>query len=372
MHCRRWACLSRFAGACCCALSASPAAAQWLAIPLESSSSFHSSQVNAVTDGAQGGEGVFGTGVFRPLLWNGAASSWMDLSPTTSGGGRILGMAGGEQVGQFTPGAALWHGTPQSWVNLHPAGAFVSAARATNGAEQVGDVTISPGGFPQAALWHGSAQSYVNLQPPGAIQSIATSVDQGRQGGGISLPGFVSHAGLWSGTAASFVDLHPVGADFLESGINGMAAGQQAGWSRRQSAPNIHAAIWAGTASSWADLNPPGAGLSILLATCGVAQAGYANLSGTNSAGVWFGTPGSFVNLAASLPPGLYYESNATSVAVSGSTAYVGGYATSVNTSQREAFLWIGPVPAPPGLALLAGAGLLAARRRARGRLLPS
>jgi hypothetical protein len=155
----------------------------------------------------------------------------------------------------------------------------------------------------------------------------------------------------------------------LESGITSMSEGQQAGWSRRQSNPNTHAALWAGTAASWRDINPPSAGLSILFATCGIAQAGYANIGGVITAGVWFGTAESFVRLDTYLPQGVYYESVATSVSVADGMLYVGGYAANAGNSYREAYVWVAPVPGPPGIHLLVAAGALAVRwRRPHGR----
>ena len=99
-----------------------------------------------------------------------------------------------------------------------------------------------------------------------------------------------------------------------------------------------------------------------MFATCGSAQVGKAFVGlPQGGAGIWFGTPDSFVSLAAYLPAG-YVESTATSVAFDGQTYYVGGYATNVATNMHEAFLWVG-VPEPAaGLVVLAG--MLGMRRR--------
>ncbi|MEX2218286.1 MAG: hypothetical protein WD749_05950, partial [Phycisphaerales bacterium] len=85
-------------------------------------------------------------------------------------------------------------------------------------------------------------------------------------------------------------------------------------------------------------------------------------LGGVNGAGVWFGTPESFLSIHQYLPPG-YFNSVATSVAVENGTLYVGGYAWN-GASQQEAFLWTGPIPAPGALLPLAAAGVFAWRRR--------
>lgn len=175
------------------------------------------------------------------------------------------------------------------------------------------------------------------------------------------MPNTANRAALWSGTAESFVSLHP-GPEFRDSDVFGMAPGQQVGYAGRIG-QNHHAALWTGSAESHIDLNPPIAGFSVLLATCGSAQVGYAstNLHGV-TAGDWFGTPESFVPLAPFLPPG-YGQSIAPSVAFDGSQYLVGGYARNLATNRDEAFLWIG-VPGPGSAAVLIGAGAWAVRRR--------
>ncbi|MEX2218956.1 MAG: hypothetical protein WD749_09370 [Phycisphaerales bacterium] len=258
-------------------------------------------------------------------------------------------------MGTSNVGATLW--TTGGIVSLHPPAATIgSLAYAMAGNQQVGDAIVAVS-VSHAALWTGSSGSFVDLHPAGATDSRARATD-GTFQGGWTLGGGANRAALWAGTAASHVSLHPAGG--LSSRIFGMAPGEQVGVARFFGS-NDHAALWRGSAASYLDMNPPGAGLSTLNATCGVAQVGYANLGGVNGAGVWFGTPESFLSLHQFLPHG-YFQSVATSVVVEGGTLYVGGYATT--PSGDEAFLWTGPIPAPGALGLLVGAGLLAARRR--------
>jgi hypothetical protein len=267
-----------------------------------------------------------------------------------------------DEVGVVSLHAALWHGTAASFVDLHPPGYYLSAAEATSGQEQVGYVQAGPSTQQHAVLWRGSAQSMVMLEPTGAVSSDALAAVPGLQGGSVQFPTSL-HAGLWSGTAASFVDLNPSGV--LNSWINGMAPGQQVG-----AVTPMHAALWRGTAASFMDLNPPGAGISILYGTCGTAQVGYANTFPWGvTAGIWFGTPESFVPLAPSLPPG-YEDSVAKAVYEQNGVFYVGGLAWNIAAEHYEAFLWVG-VPEPAGMSLL-GASLVVAARRRRSAANPS
>ena len=150
--------------------------------------------------------------------------------------------------------------------------------------------------------------------------------------------------------------MNPPGA--FSSAITGMALGEQVGYANFGA--GHHAILWRGTPESAVDMHPPWLfGVSELRATCGSAQVGVVQ-GGT--AGIWFGTPGSFVDLAQFLPSG-YGASVATSVAELNGTFYVGGYAYRAGTLDREAILWIG-IPAPASAPVLLAAGVLAWRRR--------
>ena len=142
-----------------------------------------------------------------------------------------------------------------------------------------------------------------------------------------------------------------------------MVPGQQVGWARIPFQTE-HAAMWHGSAASHIDMNPSGAGGSHLWATCGSAQVGDANIGAGIVAGIWFGTPESFVNLAAFLP-GQWDRTYATSIVQQDGLYYVGGYGYPAAGGGPEAFYWVG-VPAPgTGIGLLLGAPVLARRRRA-------
>lgn len=298
----------------------------------------------------------------QPLMWSGSSAAWTSLaSPGT--GGVIYAADATHQVGAGGGGgAALWSGSASTLISLHPPGLFYSEARAISGANQFGYTIASITAPLVAAKWSGSAASYISMNPPSAPSSSINAAWADQQGGtasfGTSL--YPQRAGLWTGTAASFINIHP-GA-YLESYISGMGPGEQVGSARAATTFN-HAALWHGTAQSFVDLDP-GFGYSGALATIGGVQAGFANTTGgtITHAGLWFGSASSFLDLSQFLPAG-YFDSVATSIATDGSSYFVGGYGTSPTTGYRDAFLWVGSVPSPPGLALLATAGLLAVRR---------
>ena len=335
--------------------------AQWTAIDLNGSG-LTSSQVNAVVPGMQAGSALgFGNGD-HAILWSGSSSGWMDLTPTGASAD-VYGMTPTQQVGSFrVPAglhAAIWSGSPQTLIDLgFAAGRTGASLNATDGQEQVGRADTA------AYLWHGTAGSAVSLHPAGAALSNALAVADGHEGGWIQLTNGSGpyHAALWSGSAASFVDMN--GA-FLESQVLGMAAGQQVGWARPFGAGGPYAIVWNGTAASAVNFNPPGAGTSTLWATCGSAQAGSAPFAGFGGdAGIWFGTPGSFVDLAAFLPAGMFYNSAATCIAEQNGVYYVGGYASPAAGGGNHAFLWIG-VPSPgAGMILALGCAVFAHRHR--------
>ena len=157
--------------------------------------------------------------------------------------------------------------------------------------------------------------------------------------------------------------MNPSGA--LQSGITGMAPGIQVGSFDRQM-QNAHAALWRDTPESMVDLNPVTAGFSSCNGTNGAAQVGSAgDVIWGNTAAVWFGSAASYVPLAQFLPAGQYFQSEAFAVSTFNGQYYVSGFASRTSDHVSEAFLWVG-VPGPGGLALLAGAGLLASLSRRR------
>jgi hypothetical protein len=264
------------------------------------------SVANAVANGQQGGWSccfppvVSGGGVVNhPVLWNGTAASWTDLSPTGSSG-VVAAMFGGLQVGtsdiQSHDHAGVWAGTAASWLDLHPASTLASTGVDTDGTQQVGYALID--GNTRASLWSGSAGSWVNLHPNAALASRALSVNAGQQVGWASYP-IAQHAHLWKGTKNSLVDLHPAGAS--QSRASGVHAGQQVG-TVNFIGGGQHAGLWSGTAASWLDLHT-------------------------------------------FLPPE-FIDSEALDIWHSGNTTYVVGNGFNAATMRHEALLWLSPPPA--------------------------
>jgi len=300
----------------------------------------------------------------QPIIWDSSASNWISLSPAPqTDSGNVFGMWESQQVGALNGRASLWSGSAASHVDLSPPGLGTSSrALAIAGGQQVGDATLL-GQEPRAALWRGSAASYVNLHPAGALRSFGNATDGLQQGGRADfvVPGIgtVQHAALWNGSAASFVDLNP-GPGFF-SAILAMSPGQQVGWVH--GIGGQRAAMWSGTAQSWVNLHPSPAGDSMLFGTNGAAQVGFSHVPGSafGHAGLWFGSASSFIDLQSFLPA-RFDSSAAYSVSLVGERLYIAGAAYDPVLGRSEAYLWVGPVPAPAsGLVLL---GLLVFRRR--------
>jgi hypothetical protein len=273
----------------------------------------------------------------------------------------VFAVEGDRQFGDWAFRAAAWAGSGATYVDLNPAGFDFSAVLAASGDHQAGWAQVQTSTDEHAMIWSGTAASAVTLHPAGAISSVAYAMTQTHQGGQVVLPiAFGFRAALWSGTPESFVDLHP--PDRGRSSVFGMFGDQQVGEASVLGG-NTHAALWNGTVQSYRDMHPYPTGLSQMLATCGSAQVGYVNSSSIGAgikAGIWFGTPESFLNLAQFLPPGAG-SSVATCIEFRDGVYTVGGYARYSNIDQP--FVWVG-VPSPASAAAWAMAGIFAARRK--------
>lgn len=327
--------------------------AQWTVTNLHPSGSRES--------GAYGGGGTQQVGyailgptvsTTRASVWNGTAATWVNLHPAVAGIDYSIGYDGDgtQQVGEVYPAgfphASLWTGTAASWVDLHPAPFSNSSAFGVGGGQQVGTVF---GGFPRAALWSGSAGSFVDLNPPDTGGYVHTSeayaVSAGRQVGYVVDVGGVISAAMWSGSAASWVNLHPPGN--ISSWAYGVGGSQQVGVVRVPDSSS-HASLWTGTAASWVDLHPQGATNSRASGVAGGYQVGYADLAGVpRHASLWAGTAASRVDLHAFLPSG-FFNSEASSISISGGFIRVAGYGYNINTTRQEALLWTMPLPCGP------------------------
>jgi hypothetical protein len=207
-----------------------------------------------------------------------------------------------------------------TWADLHPAEALTSNAYGVSGSHEAGSVRYASGAL-NAALWSGSASSFLNLNPDGAIASWCWGAGGEQQVGDAAFwfgEKTITHAALWTGTADSFVDLHPTWADSpTESTAVSTTGSEQSGYVRFE--PGIpHYAKWYGSAANSVDLGtnqptwnvspPPGFSKVYIRAVTENYQAGVAVIDDSppspgapraysNHAGLWHGTPVSFVDL---------------------------------------------------------------------------
>jgi hypothetical protein len=148
-------------------------------------------------------------------MWNGTASSAVDLHPTSLIGfttSVAWGTSGTQQVGAGSGSATngnnhalLWSGSADSAVDLSPtniAGILFSTAFDTNGAHQVGFGFGSSGiSFEHALLWSSTADTTVDLHlllPTGFKSSAAFAIDaQGNIYGTASSTNGAFHAVEW-------------------------------------------------------------------------------------------------------------------------------------------------------------------------------
>jgi hypothetical protein len=330
-----------------------PLQAQWHAILLHPSQAQYSA-VSAVFGREAGGIATFAVSQATVWDWTNGTTGTLAPPPETS---QINGMWADQRVGLWAGSATIWSGGGAT--SLHPAGVGYSEALSVRDGMQVGYSAMpNP---KHAAVWWGTAQSYVDLNPAAAVRSEARATDGTFQGGWATFhgpSGDVQHAALWNGSAASFVDFNPPQA--IESMINGMAPGEQVGYTQVLGGQRL-AAVWSGTAQSLVSLHPPGVGGdSVLNATTGSVQVGELSISVTHAA-IWFGSASSFLDLHQFLPPG-YGSSEARAVFQDGGTIVVGGVA--LRNGFPQAVVWVGTIPGPPVVAPLGWAAVIAARRR--------
>jgi hypothetical protein len=205
------------------------------------------------------------------ILWNGSAVSFADLNPNNymgsaaycttgaqQGGYAVVKTSGGGKVKTTPPShAALWNGSASSFIDLNPSNMAESRVYACATSQQAGYVMPVSPGFTHAAVWSGTGGSAVDLQPStGFVSSIAFGAASGQQVGyGVTVAsaGGTGHALLWSGSAATVIDLHPAGYTFsVAYATNGA---QQVGEADDNTFPrHKHAVVWTGSAAV-VDLN---------------------------------------------------------------------------------------------------------------------
>jgi hypothetical protein len=258
--------------------------------------------------GAGGGQ-IVGAGFFQgggPLLWEGPPyDKYVRLMPPGFDSAIVRGVGGGFQVGEAFKGgrqhALIWNGTASSFVDLDSANYAGTAAYATDGKSQVGAAGTDPNGsVGHAILWHGSAESLVDLNPSGYESSHAYGVWGNVQVG--QLEG--SYPCLWRGTPESMrlLTLPDPRSGGAARGIHG---NQIAGGSI------FGAMVWDANT-----LKPTFLGSGFALATNGVYQVGISRIYplasgpfGDERATRWSGRPGTRLDLQQFVPLGFVEQS---------------------------------------------------------------
>ena len=139
-------------------------------------------------------------------------------------------------------------------VLLNPAGSNYGFGFGIGHGQQVGTSGIDSAGQ-RPSLWSGSAASFVNLLPNGYVDGEGRATDGTHQFGSV-YDGVSQWAqpAMWSGSAASFVNMSPsVSSGGWILGCDGP----------RQVGTNIlgnifHAGVWSGTPQSFVDIHPNG------------------------------------------------------------------------------------------------------------------
>jgi hypothetical protein len=235
------------------------------------------SQANAASGGQQAG---FVDN--QAVLWNGTVDSMVILHPAGFQNSQAFGMGDGQQVGcgnflvragkgtlqQGPNHALLWQGTATSAVDLHLNSGFdETCAVGVSQGRQIG--TGTKGRNTLAILWSGTGKSVISLHPDkGFINSAGLAISGAQQAGWGLTAAFLEpgverfpisrfHALLWTGNKATVVDLHPVGGPFKDTQALGVGAGKQVGYGfDSQNGTGAQTALlWSGSVASMVNLN---------------------------------------------------------------------------------------------------------------------
>ena len=241
-----------------------------------------------------------------------------DLTPPTSGSGRLNAASGGRQVGAAPINnatgyfhAVLLNGNALAVTDLHPPGYYYSMAMCSDDVQQGGWGYSLAGGV-HALVWNGTAASFTDLTPSGYSFSYCLGVHNGEQVGYAQNQSYfvtASHAFSWLGTASSGVDLHPA-FGYAFSRATGCRDGEEVGYVSSIAYPDgdssgyrstSRAVKWNGSAASAVDLHPVGYVASEAVCTSGTQQGGwgltFSGVSQSQHAMLWSGSPETAVDL---------------------------------------------------------------------------
>ncbi len=336
------------------AMSATAAPPEWCVVVLSPSGS----SGTAVLDGVVAGQFRAAPGVvpqFEAAVWPELSSaSAVSLHVSGADHSSITAISDTGYVGMYAaPGdlfrAALWTGSPPTLVELHNPAYPESAAEDFDGQYQVGAGYVSrsfTNFIAHAVMWNGTAGSMTVLHPSWAHSSSASAVVNGTQVGYLVDAQGQQHAGFWRGTPESWTDIHPTNPDYWFSQAVDISpdGATIVGSATFQSFTTAHACIWTGSPPVFMDLHPPGAfTASYMVGTTNHEQVGFAVSATARAAGLWRGTPGSFVNLSALLPSEYRGFASANDVDRNERGVWVVGSALSSANGRFATIVWIRP-----------------------------
>ena len=287
----------------------------------------------------------------HPYVWDTANLVPLDITPSTSVGGGIYDVEGDLLVGWFWhtwscpsggqtwtcawQSAAFWTAPNFSFQEaVHSSGAEFDSLYGTDGTSMVGTLTYeyTEGNYDSKAHLWTSPSSGFSLHFLEASDTGANAVDGAYQYGSAYQQFGSAHATRWNSSSGSHVDLHPAG--YSSSYIQGAGDDQAVGTA------GSHAGLWIG-AGAFIDLHPAVAASSSALATHEGIQSGSVAITGLGTrAALWSGTPESYVDLGAVVPPGFTVSvAEDFEVQPDGSVIVV-GYGYNANTTRYEAIVW--------------------------------
>lgn len=303
---------------------------------------------------------------FAPLLFTALAALASQaqgfIARELSTGGLAYAISRGAVGGSLGSHAVLWKG--KSVIDVHPADFTFSAISGRSGDVSVGYAGVSA--LAQSPIvWHGTTASALSV-PFAYVTARAVATD-GQQIVGYAAETDVengvgpSHAMLWDVSSGAAIDL---GDGYT---VNGVGAGVQVG--TRVGSSGTTAGLWRGTPASFVDLHVHGFDTSVACDTNGTIQIGYIGLDVRvrnearprdirfYSAGYWSGTAESFNYLASD-----YRHSFA--IAIKGNTIVGYGNTSDAIGTPRDshAIAWVGEAHDPVDLHALLPADMKTSR----------
>jgi hypothetical protein len=169
--------------------------------------------------------------------------------------------------------------------------------------------------------------NYAVLNPPQEEFAYVYGVHSGEQVGKLGQEFVYSRAALWRGGSETYVDMHPPGVWDM-SILNDTFEGKQVGAARFGAQLEWHAGVWNGTPGSFVDLHPAVA-QSFANGISKNQIVGSVQIGAVSEAALWNSfSPASFVNMH---PPGKWDLSSAYAVHEGQQVGVVWGFAVDTN-----------------------------------------